>query len=384
MKWLNWWHTLDAQNVVIVWGSWTVGSTAIQQILTKDRWVNQNPKIPWHRHPTRILWATSSSHMLIANPRQIEWLLQLRWGQKSIKDTINSRWEEFWGYDDIIWMATTLGIDPSDLIFVDMTADKSEENMKFHRGVMKMGSSMITANKNPISLYSPEIFRELTQQRDRYGYSASTMAGGPAIHELQKAYDTRNTVKSIEWCFSGTLAFICSELEKWGSISAIIKDAHTRKYTEPNPWDDLSGLDVARKILILARTAGYYDLTMDDILVEPFIPAEFWKYQGEEFFEELKELDTEWKERLTSLTKEWKTIRYVAELTTHEWKPKIKVGLKEVGKNSQLWSLQWTNNKVIIHTDEFTSSYERPGAGPWNTAANVRWDIAAILRWRIA
>ena len=209
------------------------------------------------------------------------------------------------------------------------------------------------------------------------------MAGWPAVREIQAAYDTRNTIKSIEWCFSGTLGYIASELEKWRSIGDIIKDAHTLRYTEPNPWDDLSGLDVARKILILARTA-WYNLSMRDITIEPFIPEDYSKYKWEEFFAKVHELDSIYRERMTSLMNTGKTLRYVWALYTTHDSPRITVWLKEVDRSHALGNLTGKDSKVILETRHFTTSYQRPWAGTDNTANSVRADIASLLRWRRA
>lgn len=101
-------------------------------------------------------------------------------------------------------------------------------------------------------------------------------------------------------------------------------DAHARKYTEPNPWDDLSGYDVAKKILILARTAGY-DVSMDDAVIEPFISKEFADLHGDDFFHAIEALDREFSSRMTRLGTENKTLRYVATFRITDGKPEIRV-----------------------------------------------------------
>lgn len=287
------------------------------------------------------------------------------------------------GYTSIFASFKTLGLEEKDIVFIDTTADGSRENLEFHKEVLRRWGKIVTANKNPVALSSMEEFRFLTRDRHRYAYRAAVMAGGPAVNELIGAYDTKNTIHSLEWCFSGTLAYICSELEKWLSFSSIVDDAHTKKYTEPNPWDDLSGFDVAKKILILARTAGY-DVTIDDITIEPFIPKEFSKFSGKEFLTMIASLDTDFSSRMTRLQKESMTLRYIASLKRDNEKSSIHVGPQEVSKMSPLGSLSGTNNKIVIETDCFTTEFSRPGAGLENTANSIRVDLAELLKERIA
>ena len=101
-------------------------------------------------------------------------------------------------------------------------------------------------------------------------------------------------------------------------------DAHTRRYTEPNPWDDLSGYDVAKKILILARTAGY-DVSMNDAIIEPFISREFADLHGHDFFHAIQTLDRDFSSRMTRLQAEDRTLRYVATFRVIDSKPEIRV-----------------------------------------------------------
>ncbi len=101
-------------------------------------------------------------------------------------------------------------------------------------------------------------------------------------------------------------------------------DAHAKKYTEPNPWDDLSGYDVAKKILILARTAGY-DISIGDIVIEPFISREFAGLRGKDFFHAIESLDEEFSSRMSRLQAENRTLRYVATFRLIDGTPEIRV-----------------------------------------------------------
>lgn len=373
---MHWHGHIHAQNVFIIGATWWVWGKVIEQINRCDFWDSD------HLHPTRILWVANSKKILLADPNSV--LQGLSWEQsEDIKKDIDRMWvtirEWYWS---ILHSLKTLWLRESDIVFIDTTADASKENLEFHKEVIRRGWVIVTANKNPIALSSVEEFRYLTRDRRKYAYRASVMAGGPAVNEIAWAYDTKNTVHSIEWCFSGTLAYICTELEKSKKFSEIVKDAHSRKYTEPNPWDDLSGFDVAKKILILARTAGY-DISIEDIEIVPFISQEYASYSWKTFFENIAHLDLDFSHRITRLKSEWKTLRYIASMKTKNQKASIHVGPQEVSLESPLGSLTGTDNKVVIETDCFTSECARPWAGIENTANSIRVDLASLLKERI-
>ncbi|GAB0174223.1 MAG: hypothetical protein HHAS10_01020 [Candidatus Altimarinota bacterium] len=373
---MHWHGHIHAQNVFIIGATGGVGGKVIEQINRCDFWDSD------HLHPTRILGVANSKKILLADPNSV--LQGLSWEQsEDIKKDIDRMGVTIReGYWSILHSLKTLGLRESDIVFIDTTADASKENLEFHKEVIRRGGVIVTANKNPIALSSVEEFRYLTRDRRKYAYRASVMAGGPAVNEIAGAYDTKNTVHSIEGCFSGTLAYICTELEKSKKFSEIVKDAHSRKYTEPNPWDDLSGFDVAKKILILARTAGY-DISIEDIEIVPFISQEYASYSGKTFFENIAHLDLDFSHRITRLKSEGKTLRYIASMKTKNQKASIHVGPQEVSLESPLGSLTGTDNKVVIETDCFTSECARPGAGIENTANSIRVDLASLLKERI-
>ena len=283
-------------------------------------------------------------------------------------------------YQDVIELLGSQWWNIKDIVVIDTTADKSPSMLDFHKEVLENGWKIATANKNPISLFGMDDFSKLTGERESYRYSASVMAGAPWINALQDAYDTRNKVLWIEGCFSGTLGFLASGIES-RNLSVVLQEAMDKNYTEPNPWDDLNGLDVARKILILARTAGFA-LDMWDVTVEPFLPKEFEKYSKDEIVGAVAEqLDGEWEERIKKLQASGKTLRYVAKLEVDKYgKPMIRVWLQEVDKNSPLGSLSGTKNKITITTENIgEQTFEQAWAGTNVTAQWVINDLRALL-----
>jgi aspartokinase/homoserine dehydrogenase 1 len=147
-------------------------------------------------------------------------------------------------------------------------------------------------------------------------------------------------------------------------------------YSEPDPRIDLSGVDVARKILILAREAGY-PLEMDDITIERFVPDEMFAGSADSFWRELPSLDEDFEERRKKLEAENKKWRFVARFE----KNKAHIGLQEVGTDHPFYDLQASNNLVIYTTErynEFPMLIKGYGAGASVTAAGVFADIIKV------
>lgn len=273
-----------------------------------------------------------------------------------------------------------------DCTFVDLTASDLTD---FHRTVMDNGGRVVTANKVPVAQSSWEVFKLLTECRKRYGYSCSVMAGAGAVPFLTDRFDMRDKVKSIEGCFSGTLGKLCNLLHEGKvTFSEAVKQLKIAGDTEPDPRDDLSGMDVAKKIVILARTSGY-QVNLGDVEVEPFIPGGFRELSGvgaDEFMAKSDIFDKEIAAKFEGAKREGKTLRYVASLKIEDGKPIIKLGLREEKLDSPLGSLKGSGNKVIIYTsayDQVPFEIAAPGSGTSVTAANVRRDLLQQLPNRI-
>jgi len=366
---------LSYQNIVIVWIG-GIGTRIVQQI-SENYWWTQ-----WVGSHMRIIGLVNSEYIVIEKKQEaIHGISHGNVTKEELRNKLAHTWNRRnskWNYDDIIPELQDHWWDMKDLVIIDTTPDKSDYMLQFHKSVLKSWGKIATANKNPISLFKMEDFIELTNKRWAYKYSASVMAGAPCINVLQDAIDTNNNVLGIEWCFSWTLGFITSGIET-RKLSEVLQDAIDKGYTEPNPWDDLNGLDVARKILILARTAGF-SIDMNDVFIEPFLPKEFEKYSKEEIVNVVRnQLDQKWEERIKNLALHEKTLRYVAKLDIFtQGKTLVKVELQEVNKNSPLWSLSGTKNKIIIKTENIGEQiFEQAGAGINVTA---QWLINELRR----
>ncbi|MAE42974.1 hypothetical protein CMO93_04330 [Candidatus Woesearchaeota archaeon] len=364
------------QDVFIVGATGNIGRTLVKQILVSG---DTNPDI--HVNPTRIVGVASSANF-IYQPRGIshEQAYSFADGQYSQSQAYN-------GLGHLLSVARA-GHKPenSSLVFVDVTA-LNKPMTDFHLATIQSSPfGIVTANKNPAALSDYGIFQELTKDPNRYDYRCSVMAGAEAVSMLRDLKDINDAPKTIQGCFSGTLGYITSELEKGRKFSEIVKDAKDKGYTEPDPRDDLNGLDVARKLLVLARTAGY-EVGIDDIDISPFIPQDY--FNGGDvgsFLGSIKQLDAEFKAKMEQAAERGMTFRYVANLDATKEVPKLEVSLKEVPLQSPLGNLKGTSNKIVIisnsYPEENPYSVEAPGAGLRVTAQNIRRDLLYLLKDR--
>jgi homoserine dehydrogenase len=175
------------------------------------------------------------------------------------------------------------------------------------------------------------------------------------------------------------LGYICAGLQKGGRFSEIVREAKALGYTEPDPRDDLSGLDVARKALIIAREIGQL-IEMDDIRLEPMIPAEFLALPSvEEFMNRLPELDALFAEKVEQASAQGKVLRYMAEVSPAS----VAVGLRAVDLSSAEGQLSGPENILIYQTERYKENplvIRGPGAGAEVTAAGVYSDLLKVAR----
>jgi homoserine dehydrogenase len=207
----------------------------------------------------------------------------------------------------------------------------------------------------------------------RLFYETTVGAGLPVLGAVATLLATGDTVLSIAGCMSGTLGYLCGELEAGASFSAGVERAREQGYTEPDPRADLSGRDVARKALILARLLGQ-KRELEDVATESLYPAALAQVPVEEFLRRLPEFDGRYEEMMRSAAAVGRTLRYVATVTAES----CAVGWREVPKQAGLGTLRGPENRFVIQTrryDEYPLVIEGPGAGLEVTAAGVLADI---------
>lgn len=256
-------------------------------------------------------------------------------------------------------------------IFVDCTA--SEEIADFYESILDAGISIVTPNKaaNSGSYARWKALQDTARRRNcAYLYEANVGAGLPLIRTLRSLLDAGDKVIKIEAVLSGSLSYVFNHLSHETSFSKAFQEAIEKGYTEPDPKRDLQGLDVQRKILILARESGY-ELEPSDVQMEELFPAAM--IEGiEDFQKALKILDSFFQERLEKA--QGRVLRFVAVFENG----KAKVSLKEFGPEHPFASLCGSDNMLVLKTERYRQSpllIQGPGAGALVTAGAVFSDI---------
>lgn len=262
----------------------------------------------------------------------------------------------------------------SDAIVADVTA--SPKTIPTLHAALDAGCGIVLANKIPLA--APWNDAKTLLNYPNLRYEVTVGAGLPVIDALQYLCNTGDEVTLIQGCLSGTLGFLCSELERGTSYSHAVAEARAQGFTEPDPRDDLSGKDVARKALILARTAGW-PLEADDLTVEPLYADALMGLSVDAFVDATPTLDAAYADRVAVATADGKVLRYVATVTPDGGT----VGLVAVERDGPLGALRGPANYIGLHTKRYTPvslALSGPGAGREVTAAGVLNDIIKLAR----
>ena len=257
-------------------------------------------------------------------------------------------------------------------ILTDLTATPATESTL--RLALDAGCGIVLANKIPLAKNWVESRAFFNRRLVRYEVTVG--AGIPVIETLLYLLGTGDQVTSIEGCLSGTLGYLCAELETGTSFSAAVARARQLGYTEPNPREDLSGRDVARKALILARTAGWA-LEMSSLTVEALYPESMIDLETEDFLAATPSLDAVYETRVREAQREAMVLRYVARISPEEGT----VGLVAVPRDGPLGALRGPANYIALRTRRYRDVplvLSGPGAGPEVTAAGVLGDIIGL------
>jgi aspartokinase/homoserine dehydrogenase 1 len=243
---------------------------------------------------------------------------------------------------------------------------------------LSKGIHIATPNKHagsgPLARY--EAIKKAST-RGRFRAESTVGAGLPVITTLRDLLDTGDQVLAIEGIFSGTLAWLFNTYDGTTPFSALVGQARQLGYTEPDPRDDLSGTDVARKLVILARESGW-KTTLDTVKVESLVPASLQGVTPAEFLTRLSELDAPMQARLAAAKKNGNVLRYVAKL---EGSGTAQVGLMELPTTHAFAHIKLTDNVVQFTTARYRNNplvVQGPGAGPEVTAAGIFADVLRI------
>jgi homoserine dehydrogenase len=238
------------------------------------------------------------------------------------------------------------------------------------------GSFLVLSNKGPLS-GSTEQYEQLTRiLPDRLWHEATVGAGMPTISTINSLMESGDEILEIQASPSGTLGFIMSAVESGRSFSEAVKEAVALHYAEPDPRDDLSGLDVARKAIILARKMGR-TIEPEEIPYESLVPEGLEDVPLEEFIERLPEADEAFAERLLAV-EELHMLRY---LTRIPKEGPVEVGLVDEPVESPFGPIDGPENVFDFRTRRYsdvTLTIRGPGAGPERTASGVVFDLLDI------
>ncbi len=263
-------------------------------------------------------------------------------------------------------------------IFVDCTANY-DIPMQYPE-ILKRKISIATPNKiaNSISYEFYQSIRETANANNvKFLYETNVGAALPLINTIQDLVASGDRINKLEGILSGTLSYVFNVFDGAQPFSQIIRKAKELGYTEPDPREDLKGMDVARKLLILLREAGY-QFEPDDIKVEKLISDNVEKAASvEQAFEQLEKEDTGYAARVESAKSADEVLRYVAKFENNI----ASVGLMSLPKTHPLASLQGTENMIAIYSDHYGENpliIRGPGAGKEVTAAGVFADVLRI------
>ncbi len=264
-----------------------------------------------------------------------------------------------------------------DLVFVDATG--SENVARVYHDLLQHGIHIATPSKLA-NTFEQEYFDALDkiciEHNSHYRYETAVGAGLPVVSTIKTLLNSGDEITKIAGVVSGTMTYLFNQLEAGVSFSQSVQNAKTNGYSEPDPRDDLSGEDVARKFLILARISGF-EFDREQIRVDSLVPEKLVSLSTDEFLQKLPDYDSHWKSRNAQALVNNKKLRYVGEFTPDG----ISVGVSEVKADSPLSHLKGTDNLIQIYTRRYSDSpivIQGPGAGKEVTAAGVLGDIIDI------
>lgn len=260
-------------------------------------------------------------------------------------------------------------------VLIDTTA--SDKTVSLIELALKKGGFVVMSNKKLLT-QTQQIFDRLHIYHKNLFYETTVGAGLPIIKTLEIFLTTADDVIEIQGCFSGTLGFIFSEVEKGSLFSEAVLKAKKMGFTEPDPRDDLSGIDVARKALIIARMLGQ-KIELQNISLQGLYPKKMETANVEQFLKDISQLDKDYAEKIEKAKQEKKVLRFVAKIT----KKTCTVGLEAVAKSSDIGTLSGPDNIVIIKSKRYFTNplvIKGPGAGIEVTAQGVVGDMLEIVK----
>ena len=262
-------------------------------------------------------------------------------------------------------------------VFVDCSASKHV--VEFYERILKKSVNIVTPNKiaNTLSQDKYVLLRELAKKSNaHFMYETNVGAGLPIIGVLQSLMNSGDKILKIEAVLSGTLSFIFNTYKGDLKFSDVVLDAKAKGFTEPDPRDDLSGLDVARKALILSRDSGA-KMELEEIHVENLVPENLRELDVKTFLERLPEVDAQYEQLKKDAEANGNVMRYMAVIEDG----KVQIALKQVDTQHPFYNLSGSDNMIVFTTARYKNNplvIKGPGAGAEVTAAGVFAEIITI------
>ncbi len=262
-------------------------------------------------------------------------------------------------------------------VIIDATANASLAAC--HAEWLTLGYHVVTANKALAGgdLSGWRALQSATARGSQYGDAATVGAGLPVLSTLRRLRRCGDSLLTLEGVFSGSLSWLFNQYDGSQPFSALLREARKQGYTEPDPRSDLSGEDVARKLLIIARHAGF-SLGSDEVLVESLVPESLRGLDTEAFLARLDELDAPFAARHAEAAAHGCVLRFLARLNQ---RGHARVGLVEVPPTHPAARLYGTDNQFALTTTRYNAQplvIQGPGAGPEITAQALLGDVLAL------
>lgn len=262
-------------------------------------------------------------------------------------------------------------------VVIDATACSVEASR--HPEWLAGGYHVVTANKALAGGPLPgwRALQKAAADGMVYGDAATVGAGLPVLSTLRRLRSCGDSLLTLEGVFSGSLSWLFNQYDGSRPFSDLLRDARRLGFTEPDPRSDLSGEDVARKLLIIARNAGFA-LGSDEVEVESLVPSALRDVGTREFLDRLDELDEPLRRRHAEASANGKVLRYLARLNQ---RGRARVGLVEVAPDHPAARLSGTDNQFALTTTRYHATplvIQGPGAGPEITAQALLGDVLAL------
>ena len=270
---------------------------------------------------------------------------------------------------------------PVNPVFVDCTS--SGEIAAAYPRIFEAGLHVVTANKKANSAeqrFYATLRRVANLRKRKFLYETNVGAGLPIVSTLKDLINSGDRLVELQGVLSGSMSFLCGLLEDAVPFSEAVRTARAKGFTEPDPRDDLSGADFARKLLILAREVGE-QIELDDVAVEPVLPPELAAAATvAEFLAKLPELDAAFAARIAGLRPSGRVLRFIGSVRGRA----CRVGLCEVGPDHPLFRIRNGENAVSFLTERYQPIplvVRGYGAGPAVTAAGVFANVLQTVYW---